>query len=74
LFICGTLYVDRGVPKEMKEKIKYLKKWGSKYCCKGQILVHVWQGETMRKPEIIEDGGKLMWDVDKADQILNCYP
>lgn len=98
LYACGTLHVNRGVPKEMKEKIKYLKKWESKYCCKGQILVHVWQyerdvklisslnitkivetekknwkGETMRKLEIIEDSDKFVWDVGKADQILNCY-
>jgi hypothetical protein len=25
-YICGTLHLDRGVTKEMKEKIKYLKK------------------------------------------------
>jgi hypothetical protein len=42
LYICGTLHVDRGVAKEMKEKVKYLKKGESKYCFRGQILVHVW--------------------------------
>ena len=29
--------------KEMKEKIKYLNKGESTYCCKGQVLVHVWR-------------------------------
>jgi hypothetical protein len=66
----------------MKKKVKYLKKAASTYCCKGQVLVHVWQedrniklistakfvetekknqkGETMKKPEIIQDNKKFM--------------
>jgi hypothetical protein len=41
-YVCGTLGLDRGVPKEMKEKIKYLKTGESTYCHKGQVLVQVW--------------------------------
>jgi hypothetical protein len=85
------LRLDRGVSKEMKEKIKYLKKGQSTYCRKGQILVQVWwhkrdvtliwtlhtantvetekkrNGETMKKPEIIQDYKKFMRGVDRAD-------
>jgi hypothetical protein len=25
-YICGAIYLDRGVPKEMKKKVKHLKK------------------------------------------------
>jgi len=28
------MYLDRGVPKEMKEKVKHLKKAESTHCCK----------------------------------------
>jgi hypothetical protein len=42
-YICGTLHLDRGVPKEMKKKVKYLMRAESTYCCKGQVLVHIWR-------------------------------
>jgi len=76
------LCLDRGVPKEIKKKVKCLKKAESTYCCKGQVLVHVWRedrnikliltaecvetekknqkGETMKKPEIIQDNKKFI--------------
>jgi hypothetical protein len=37
------MYLDRGAPNEMKKKLKYLKKAQSTYCCKDQVLVHVWR-------------------------------
>jgi Rieske Fe-S protein len=76
------LHLDRGVPKEIKKKVKYLKKAESTYCCKGQVLVYIWRenrnikliltvecvetekknqnGETTKKPEIIQDNKKFM--------------
>ena len=41
--ICGTLHLDKGVTKEIKEKLKYLKKGQTTYCRKGQVLVNVWR-------------------------------
>jgi hypothetical protein len=37
------LRLDRGVHKEIKKKVKYLKKAESTYCYKDQVLVHVWR-------------------------------
>ena len=37
---CGTLHLYKGVT---KEKLKYLKKGQTTYCCKGQVLVNVWR-------------------------------
>jgi len=32
------------------------------------------KGETMKKPEIIQDYNKFMRGMGRADQILLCYP
>jgi len=40
---CGTLHLDKGVTKGIKEKLKYLKKGQTTYCHKGQVLVNVWR-------------------------------
>jgi hypothetical protein len=47
------LCLDRGVPKEMKENIKYLKKAESTYCRKGQVLVRV--GQDKRGVKLISN-------------------
>jgi hypothetical protein len=58
---CGTLHPDRGVTKETKEKIKYLKEGQTTYCCKGQVLIHLRQDtrdmnliSTLRTTEFVE--------------------
>lgn len=38
------MHLDKGVNKEIKEKLKYLKKGQTTYCHKGQVLVNVWRG------------------------------
>jgi len=38
-----TVHLDKGVTLEIKEKLKYLKKGQTTYCCKGQVLVNVWR-------------------------------
>ena len=42
-YVCCALRLDRGDPKILKEKIKWLKKGETNYRHKSQVLVQVWR-------------------------------
>ncbi|PSN54982.1 hypothetical protein C0J52_02324 [Blattella germanica] len=42
-YVCGTLRLNRGAPKELKDKVKILKKGETAFAKKGQVLTQVWK-------------------------------
>ena len=73
--------IDREVAKEIKDKIKYLKKEQSSYCRKGQVLVQLWRDtgdvrliSTLHIEKCVEAENKK-WKgetMKMPDRIKNC--
>jgi hypothetical protein len=63
--VCGTIRTDRGIPRDLEEERKPLKKRQSAFRRKGDIIVQVWRDKrlvrmiiTIRDATVVSTGRK----------------
>ena len=64
-YVCGTFHLTKGIPKELEERTKYLRKGESSFVRKGQVLVQMWRDKrdmqvisTLHTASIVDTGKK----------------